>query len=43
MLSNLKKKVPYAQLPNIFKKPEKKRLIDPVVDPREDWKSIISR
>ncbi|CAD8083153.1 unnamed protein product [Paramecium primaurelia] len=43
MLSNLKQKVPYQQLPNIFKKPEKKKLIDPVVDPRESWKQLIVR
>jgi len=30
-------------VPSVFKKPEKKKLLDPVVDPRESWKSMIKR
>ena len=42
-LANLKKKTQYTMIPDIFRRPEKKRYIDPVVDPRESWKDMAVR
>lgn len=37
MIENLKKKVPVNLIPDIYKRPEKPKIIDPVIDPRETW------
>ncbi|CAD8082972.1 unnamed protein product [Paramecium sonneborni] len=43
MITHLRLRTQYELIPNIFEKPKKQQLLDPVVDPRESWGNFIYR
>lgn len=43
MIDHLKKNIQFELIPNIYQRPEKPKLLDPVIDPRETWKEFIKR
>ncbi|CAK74091.1 unnamed protein product (macronuclear) [Paramecium tetraurelia] len=43
MITHLKLKTEYQLIPNIYEKPKKQQLLDPVIDPRETWGDFIYR
>ncbi|CAD8170926.1 unnamed protein product [Paramecium octaurelia] len=43
MITHLRLRTPYEHIPNIYEKPKKQQLLDPVIDPRETWGDFIYR